>query len=168
MVGTVTVHRDNPSLTVRSWYGPDPLRVTIDRQGLLSTTNSIFDGKADTLLFTSLRNAAHCQSLMPKRSRTECIPVDFDDRVLEQILDTLYNRGITSLIVEGGTRLINSFIGARLCDEIRLFVSPTVLSQLPHGHTGGVRAPEIPPSIFQRTSIVDGVIVKTLLTKYYE
>ncbi len=168
MAGTSTVHRDNPSLTVRSWYGPDPLRVTIDRQGALSVTNRIFDNNADTLLFTSPRNVTQIQSLLPEGSRTECLPVEFGGRVVEQILDTLYERKITSLIVEGGTALINSFIEARLYDELRIFVSPKVLSQLPYGHTGGVRAPEIPASLFQRTSIIDGVIVKTLLTGYYE
>lgn len=136
MVGTSTVHRDNPSLTVRSWYGPDPLRVTIDRQGALSVTNRIFDNNADTLLFTSTRNVTQIQSLLPEGSRTECLPVEFGGRVVEQILNRLYERKITSLIVEGGTTLINSFIEARLYDELRIFVSPKVLSQLPYGHTG--------------------------------
>lgn len=168
LVGTTTVHRDNPQLTVRAWNGPAPLRVTLDRQGILPLTGKIFDNEADTLLFTSQRNLARVESSLPADSRTSCLALDFSGDIVSQVLSALYERGVTSLIVEGGAAILNSFIDARCYDEMRVFISPLVLSQLPLGYTGGIKAPQIPDSIFQRTSVIDGVLVKTLLTKYYE
>ena len=49
LVGTRTALLDNPSLTVRHWYGPSPVRVVIDRRGVLPATLRLFDGQAPTL-----------------------------------------------------------------------------------------------------------------------
>ena len=54
-------------------------------------------------------------------------------------LDVLHAHGIQSLIVEGGAKTLNRFIGENLWDEMRVETSPLYVG-------GGTRAPEIPPS----------------------
>jgi diaminohydroxyphosphoribosylaminopyrimidine deaminase/5-amino-6-(5-phosphoribosylamino)uracil reductase len=49
------------------------------------------------------------------------ITIPFDEYLPEHILGQLYHRQITSLIIEGGTNLIQSFIEANLWDEARVF-----------------------------------------------
>ena len=50
LVGTNTVLKDNPSLTVRDWTGNNPLRVVLDRTLKLNSDFSVFDNKAKTLV----------------------------------------------------------------------------------------------------------------------
>lgn len=108
MVGTKTVLMDNPTLTTRLWEGPNPLRVTIDRKGVLPESVHLKDGKVPTVIYNT--------------------------GDLNQILDDLYKRGIQTLMVEGGSRLLHAFIDAGLWDETRVEIAPIVLR-------GGVPAP---------------------------
>jgi diaminohydroxyphosphoribosylaminopyrimidine deaminase/5-amino-6-(5-phosphoribosylamino)uracil reductase len=103
MVGTNTVLMDNPSLTTRLWDGPNPLRVTIDRKGLLPEYVYLKDKTAPTVIF--------------------------DNGDLRQILDDLYKRGIQSLMVEGGAQLLQHFIDANLWDEARIEIAPINLGE---------------------------------------
>lgn len=52
LVGRRTALLDNPSLTVREWYGQNPLRLVIDRQLTLPPHLHLFDGSTPTLVFT--------------------------------------------------------------------------------------------------------------------
>lgn len=101
MVGTNTVLLDNPTLTTRLWDGPNPLRVTIDRNGVLLDTVHLKDGKAPTVIY--------------------------EDGDLKRILDDLYKRGVQSLLVEGGAQLIQHFIDSDLWDEARIEIAPMTL-----------------------------------------
>ena len=110
MVGTRTVLMDNPTLTTRLWEGPDPLRVTIDRHRVLPESVHLKDGKVPTVIY--------------------------DTGNLREILGDLYKRGIQSLMVEGGGRLLQHFIDEGLWDEARVEIAPFALSR-------GVPAPKI-------------------------
>lgn len=128
MVGTRTALLDDPSLTVRHWYGPQPVRVVLDRHLSLPATLHLLDGSAPTLVFT-----AEQQPRETKR-QVEYITVDYSREVLPQVMEALYARGLQSLLVEGGSRLLQSFIDARLWDEAFIERSPLMLH-------GGVEAP---------------------------
>jgi diaminohydroxyphosphoribosylaminopyrimidine deaminase/5-amino-6-(5-phosphoribosylamino)uracil reductase len=99
---------DNPTLTTRYWSGPNPLRLTIDRHNILPPTLHLKDGSTPTHIY-------HEESI-------------------EEILQDLYARGIQSLLVEGGARLLQSFIDKGLWDEARLETAPFCLGE-------GVSAP---------------------------
>lgn len=128
MVGTHTAQLDNPSLTVRNWHGRSPVRITIDRQIRLSPALHLFDGNFRTLLFTEKQH--------PPQPNIEYIPIDFSQNALPQIMKYLYTQGLQSLLVEGGSVLLQSFINAELWDEIFVEESPLMLFS-------GVKAPEI-------------------------
>lgn len=127
LVGTTTAITDNPSLTVRGWEGKNPMRVVIDREAKLSIENKIFNTEAPTLIFTHLTSSV---------SDERYIKIDFTRNIIPQILSELYARKITSLMVEGGAKTLQSFIDAGAWNEIRREVSPVSIKE-------GVKAPEI-------------------------
>jgi len=108
LVGTTTALTDNPTLTTRLWPGSNPLRLTIDRHGCLPPTLHLLDGSTPTIVYTH--------------------------ESLREILTDLYNRGIQSLLVEGGAKLLQSFIEEGLWDEARIETAPFCLRE-------GVAAP---------------------------
>ncbi len=128
MVGTRTALLDNPGLTVRHWYGRSPARVVIDRYSALPPGLQLFDGSVPTLVFTEKpHEAVH---------NVEYIPIDYSQDTLQQMLHALYEHGLQSLLVEGGSMLLQSFIDAGLWDEAFVEVAPVLLHS-------GVKAPQI-------------------------
>jgi diaminohydroxyphosphoribosylaminopyrimidine deaminase/5-amino-6-(5-phosphoribosylamino)uracil reductase len=116
IVGTNTVLKDNPQLTVRDWIGDNPLRIVIDEKLILNSSVKLFDNISKTLVFNRLKN-----EILLKPS-IEYIKLDFEKDIITQILNVLFKKGIQSLIVEGGTFLINSFYNNNLWDEARIFI----------------------------------------------
>ncbi len=104
LVGTKTVLDDNPSLTTRDWYGNNPVRIVLDKMNCISKQNHIFDNDAKTVVL----------------SENE---IDFNSvTTAEEVVSFLYKQNIQSVIVEGGTKTINSFIDSNLWDEARVFM----------------------------------------------
>jgi diaminohydroxyphosphoribosylaminopyrimidine deaminase/5-amino-6-(5-phosphoribosylamino)uracil reductase len=128
LVGTRTALLDDPSLTVRHWYGPQPLRVVTDCTFSLPPRLHLFDGSVPTLVFT--------QHEHPSKKNLTYVAIDYSREPLPQILEALYQRKIQSLLVEGGSQLLQSFIDAELWDEIYAERSPLHLST-------GVKAPTV-------------------------
>lgn len=132
LVGRRTALLDNPSLTTRNWYGPNPLRLVIDRKLTLPRELKLFDGTAPTLVFTEEVPAA-CL----RQTNVDYQVLDFSQDILPQIMQVLYERKIQSLLVEGGSCLLQSFIDSGLWDDIRVEHSGVVLQD-------GVKAPAVP------------------------
>lgn len=129
MVSTNTVLLDNPSLTVRNWSGKSPIRVAIDRLGRIPDHYQLLDGSLPTIVFTEIEK--------PNRLHIEFIKIDFDENCLSTIIKALYERNINSVMVEGGAKLLTSFIHAGLWDEANIEVSPQLISE-------GIPAPIFP------------------------
>jgi diaminohydroxyphosphoribosylaminopyrimidine deaminase/5-amino-6-(5-phosphoribosylamino)uracil reductase len=55
--------------------------------------------------------------------------IDFDRPVIPQILQELYERGISSVMVEGGEHLLNSFIDSGMWDSARVFISEKTIGK---------------------------------------
>ena len=130
LVGTNTALSDNPQLTNRLYFGKSPLRVVVDRTGRLPDTLALFDGTSPTLVFTELINVV-------ARKNLEYISIPFDKNLVRQILAHLADRKCTSLIVEGGTRILQAFLDAGLWDEARVFTGTKYLFK-------GIPAPLLP------------------------
>lgn len=128
MVGRRTALLDNPSLTVRNWYGHNPIRIVLDRTLSLPKDLQIFDGDIPTLIFTEKK--------YPAERNITYITIDFSHNPLIQIMEELYQRKIQSLLVEGGSQLLQSFIDNDLWDEVFSEKCPSKLYS-------GVKAPEI-------------------------
>ncbi len=128
LVGTRTVLKDNPALTVRSWHGENPVRVVLDRNLSLPKTMRIFAPPTKTIVFNSKVDLSEGNILY--------IQVDFEEALLKQVLATLYSMEIQSLIVEGGAKTLQSFIDAGLWDEAHLYTGPIFFGD-------GVKAPQL-------------------------
>lgn len=128
MVGRRTALLDNPSLTVRNWYGRNPMRIVLDRTLSLPSDLQLFDGSVPTLVFTERER--------PDKENVTYITLDFSRQLLAQIMEELYRRKVQSLLVEGGSQLLQSFIDNDLWDE-------AYVEKCPYRLFSGVKAPEI-------------------------
>lgn len=120
LVGTRTALLDNPSLDVRFWAGRSPLRLVIDRKGILPLNLHLFDGAQLTVVFTEKIRAELGKNI-------EQVLLDGKRDVIVQITEWLHARKINSLLVEGGSVLLQSFIDAGLWDCARVEVSPSLV-----------------------------------------
>lgn len=128
LASTNTIVLDNPSLTVRNWSGRNPIRIGLDRTNRIPDDVSLFDGKVRTLIFT--------EKLKPNKPNVEFIEITFDENCLQSILKKIFERNINSVLVEGGAKLLNSFIKAGLWDEANIEISEQIIN-------GGVKAPSL-------------------------
>ena len=121
MIGRNTAQIDNPKLTVRKVLGENPKRIVLDTNRKLPLTLNIFnDANADTLIMCSENRfennkTSFCKFIGVKEKNGLLDPLD--------ILVKLGDEGITSILIEGGTRVHNSFFKANLIDEIYLYTS---------------------------------------------
>lgn len=128
LIGTNTAEFDNPALTVREWTGNQPVRMVIDRTLRLDSRLRIFDSKAPTWVFTSEER--------PDLEELKFIRLDFNQDIMPQLLEALYELDILSVIVEGGSILLNSFLEAGLWDEAFVYTGNQFFGK-------GVQAPHI-------------------------
>ncbi|HTA62184.1 MAG TPA: bifunctional diaminohydroxyphosphoribosylaminopyrimidine deaminase/5-amino-6-(5-phosphoribosylamino)uracil reductase RibD [Bacteroidia bacterium] len=113
MVGTTTALLDNPALTVRLTEGKSPVRILIDKKLKVPFINPIFSDAAKTVVFTEKKE----ESI----NTITYHQIDFTKDVVAQILNYLYDKKITSLIIEGGAHTLQNFIDENLWDEARVF-----------------------------------------------
>ena len=132
LVGTRTALLDDPSLDIRHWAGRAPLRLVIDRNGVLPLGLRLFDDSLPTVVFTSV----YRKELSGKN--IEQVNLDFSCDVVPQILTFMHSRKLNNLLVEGGAVLSRSFMDAGLWDVVRVEVNPA----LSVGE--GVAAPALP------------------------
>lgn len=144
LVGRRTALLDNPSLTTRNWYGKSPLRLVIDRNLTLPAELKLFDHSTPTMVFTEKQKNSE--------DNLEYVALDFSKYILPQICTVLYDRKIQSLLVEGGTTLLQSFIDSELWDEIFVEHSEKVLYE-------GVKSPIIPKGTIFKTVFRDKICV---------
>jgi len=142
LVGAGTVAADDPELTTRLYPGRDPLRIVIEKHRLLSNNYRVFqDGKA-TLMYSSLR---------PESDHVVSFEVE-NTNWLENILTSLYERNIQSVLVEGGAQTLAHFMERGLWDEARYFVAPIEFG-------AGIPAPSLPPDIkFENSPIGNNIL----------
>ncbi len=124
LVGVGTVLADDPALTVRPDPGHQPLRVVLDRQGRTPANAQVLDDKARTLIVT--RGPSYGEE------RTLVLAPSADPRVeLEALLAALADRGVVSVLLEGGPTLAGAFVAAGLVDRVIGYVAPVLLGAGP-------------------------------------
>src|SRR5437899_5764900 len=124
LVGVGTVLKDDPKLTVKSEYakGRNPLRVVLDSDGKIPESAHILDGSAPTLIVTSEES----DRSFP---RAEILRLGKDEVDLQALLDRLAARDVKTILVEGGSTVIWSFLRKGLADELKAFVSRRALGR---------------------------------------
>ncbi len=130
MVGTKTALNDNPRLDVRDWSGSQPLRIVIDRQLKLPETSNLLDNSLETLVIN--------EKLEKSNNKTHYIILPFTNNQLNlrELMNYLYQKQVQSVLVEGGQKLLQSFICKGVWDEARVFEGNQYLKS-------GIKAPKI-------------------------
>jgi 2,5-diamino-6-(ribosylamino)-4(3H)-pyrimidinone 5'-phosphate reductase len=126
LVGINTIINDDPKLTVKEKYvtsPKNPIRIVLDSKCRVPEGALVLDGKAPTII-------AVLQEHYRAVPGVEVIPFEEDPRGrinLKILLKTLYNRGIKTLLVEGGETVIWSFFQERLVDEVFVFIGSMII-----------------------------------------
>lgn len=125
LVSTNTVVLDNPSLTVRNWSGKSPVRLVLDRTLRIPRHYQIYNNKFRTIIFTEKNEI---------NPNVEYKNIVFGENCIENLLRTVYELNIHSILVEGGSKLLNSFIESGLWDEANIEISTQCIGN-------GIKAP---------------------------
>ncbi len=135
LVGTKTAINDNPSLTVRDVVGKNPIRFVLDKNLRLANDLALFNKEAKTFIFTE--NA----------TKKNHLQTDFTN-LTQSVCNELYQKGIQSVIIEGGRQTLQSFIDANLWDEARVFTAPIKLKD-------GIKAPDFNQEYSQHEQVAN-------------
>ena len=122
LVGGNTVLKDNPILTARDMKGNNPIRIVLDKYNSLSKSFQVFNDDAQTIVINNSSPSI--------------------------ILDKLHKNNIQSIIVEGGTKTLQSFIDTNLWDEARVFIGDL-------NFENGVHAPKLKKAPTQKIEIMN-------------
>jgi len=129
LVGTNTALMDNPELTNRLWSGRSPVRLIVDMHLRLSPSLKIFDQQQPSIIFNVLRHE--------ENDKISYCQVTEDVSIVHQILNACYQNNIQSILLEGGAKLLQSFIDEGLWDEARIITNETLYME------NGLSAPEL-------------------------
>jgi diaminohydroxyphosphoribosylaminopyrimidine deaminase / 5-amino-6-(5-phosphoribosylamino)uracil reductase len=109
MVASNTALHDNPSLTTRYWKGNNPLRILLDKHLVVPATHQLLaDGNA-TMVFNYIKNG--------QDGAVTFYRLDERLAVIPQLLNQLFLLGIQTVLVEGGAKLLQSFLDSGIWDE---------------------------------------------------
>jgi len=131
MVGSGTACKDHPRLTVRLVAGQNPLRVVVDSTLRTPLTAAVLtEGAAPgtVLAVTDRAPAAKRDEVRALGATVLCLPTNARGRVdLVALLAALLDRGIGSVLVEGGAGMITALLRAQLVDRLVVCVAPKLL-----------------------------------------
>ena len=104
------------------------------------------DGTVPTLILT--------EQAAENREHLTYVPVDFNRPLAAQIMAILAERKVDSLLVEGGTRLLQTFIAEGLWDEARVETAPLRLGE-------GVPAPRLEQAVLRKATVtLEGHVIE--------
>lgn len=124
-VGTKTVLKDNPSLTLRDWFGKQPIRITVDNNSRLSSELKIFSGDLPSIVCTTEKNKCSYKNLTFLSNIKDLIT---------DLMNYLYTKEIQSIIIEGGPETLQKFIDRNLWDEAHVYMGDKTFGS-------GIKAP---------------------------
>lgn len=123
LVGIETVLADDPKLTVNPKYVKkprQPIRIVLDSRGRTPRGALVLDGSAKTIIVTN----ENCRKTFKHAETIRCGKKGID---LEKLMATLWRRGIRSVLVEGGSNVIWSFLKSRIADEVNIFIGSMII-----------------------------------------
>jgi diaminohydroxyphosphoribosylaminopyrimidine deaminase / 5-amino-6-(5-phosphoribosylamino)uracil reductase len=135
LVGTNTALHDDSLLTTRLWQGKNAVRIIIDTKLKLPSFLNIFNTDARTLIYNLAKNSTEKNLVYIKLESKNFI---------EQMLQSLFEMNIQSVMIEGGAKTLQSFINAGLWDEARIITNEELLIE------NGLAAPEMKEFILEK------------------
>ncbi len=130
MVGAGTVRCDDPELTVRHASGANPLRIVPSSDGRLPLDARLLNDGLSTLVAVARQADEHVIAALAAKPGVEVVRCG-DDRVdLGELMSLLDARGVQTLMVEGGSRLLHSLFEAGLVSRIVIKHIPVISGAL--------------------------------------
>jgi len=129
LVGVETIISDNPKLTVKEKYVKHPrhpIRIVLDSDGRTPRNANVLDGASRTIVVTN----ETCEKAFLNAEAIRCGKKEVN---LERLMEILERRGMRTLLVEGGSKVIWSFLRSGIADEVNIFIGSMVI--------GGERSP---------------------------
>jgi diaminohydroxyphosphoribosylaminopyrimidine deaminase / 5-amino-6-(5-phosphoribosylamino)uracil reductase len=142
LIGTNTAISDSPKLDVRYWGGEAPVRIVLDQGLRIPSTNSLFDGNVKTIVCTGISKLENTNS----RENLIFEGIDFSKKVADEICKVLMKHNIQSVIIEGGSKTLQTFIDAFLWDEARVLFGDITFGE-------GVKAPVFLEAIYEEDDL---------------
>jgi diaminohydroxyphosphoribosylaminopyrimidine deaminase/5-amino-6-(5-phosphoribosylamino)uracil reductase len=141
LIGTHTALKDDPLLTTRLWKGGNPVRVVIDKDLALPSSLHIFNDEADTIIFNLVKDS------VDKNVRFIRLA---GKNFLQEMLHSLYENDIQSVLIEGGAKTLQSFIDTGLWDEARVITNEEMIIE------NGIAAPAMKNFLQTKHEIYSG------------
>ncbi|MCB0737205.1 MAG: bifunctional diaminohydroxyphosphoribosylaminopyrimidine deaminase/5-amino-6-(5-phosphoribosylamino)uracil reductase RibD [Bacteroidetes bacterium] len=136
MVGTNTAIYDNPSLTTRLWAGTSPTRILVDRKLKVNQSHNLFNTEAPTIILN--------ETLEKEVGNLKWVAMK--DFSAKGIVNKLYELNIQSVLIEGGSQLLQSFLDQNLWDEARVFTGTKEFDK-------GITAPKVDAPVLAELKI---------------
>ena len=146
ITGSNTVLYDNPKLTSRIKGGINPIRIIMDKKGQIPFNYNVFENDGTRIILID-NTKRKCPSHVEK--------IGFSN--INELLKTLFNMGIYSILIESGRGLNSAFLKEKCVDEIYHFIAPKILG-------GGINFVDS----FNPKKIDDGLIAYNLKIKKFE
>jgi diaminohydroxyphosphoribosylaminopyrimidine deaminase / 5-amino-6-(5-phosphoribosylamino)uracil reductase len=157
LVGTNTALMDNPELTTRLWPGHSPVRLVLDMNLRLPAYLKIFNREVRTIVFNSITEGEDNGLLYFRLNK--------DASVIHQIMDTLYRLNIQSVLVEGGAKMLQSFIEEGCWDEARVITNQQLAISDDQNSGQGLKAPLLTDAVLLEELKLETDIIKIFKPK---
>ncbi len=132
LVGTQTALTDNPKLNNRFGKGPNPLRMVIDRTLQLNPLLNLLKDQEPTWVFNTIKDET--------QGAVNYIQLREQPSLLEPLMEYAYKHQMQSILVEGGAKLLQSFIDQGLWDEARVIRAKHSIGT---NNENGIQAPQL-------------------------
>ena len=134
LVGIGTVLSDDPELTVRLLKGRNPLRIVVDSTLRIPLSSRVLaNGVAnETLVVTAISSdAERARAIQRTGAEVLRLPKARNGAGINipRLLQRLQQRGIESVLVEGGKAIVTSLLNARAVDRIVVIIAPKIIGQ---------------------------------------
>ena len=134
MVGVNTVIADNPHLTAKGCGGrggigkKQPLRLVVDSKGKVPLSAHIFEPPGEVLLAVAAPfDSVNKEKFVEAGAEILELPAKEGSVDVVELLKLLGKRGIVTVLVEGGGKLLGSLFDHHLVDKVLAFISPIII-----------------------------------------
>lgn len=128
VVGVNTVLTDDPRLTCRVLPQKRLLRVVLDSDLRLNPDRQLFQESGQVLVFTASGNRQRRRGLERVGAQVVSVRLQARGRInWQDILEELYRRQVTSVLIEGGATVVSSALEAGVVDKAFIFHAPKIL-----------------------------------------
>ncbi len=129
LVGVDTVIADDPELTTRMVKGKNPLRIVLDTHGRTPLTSNVLQGMVPTWIVVGKTEYENAYAKFGAFANVQVVAVnEIEGHIdIQALVDLLGEEHITSLLVEGGSKIHGAFLQAQCFNKIYAFIAPKVV-----------------------------------------